>query len=322
MPETSPFRSHLDGTRVLVTGGAGFVGSYLVPTLLDAGATVRVIDDLSRGRKEHLDGLGNDGRLELVVGDLREPEATQAAAEFEPEVLVHMGAIHFIPYCVAHPKETLEVNVLGFDRLLRGLRGAPLRAVVYTSSAACYGYGDEPHSERTPVNPADIHGISKWMCEEVLARFHEERQDVRCVAARLFNVFGPRETNPHVLPAIMEMYRRDEVVPIGNLWPRRDYVFGQDVADALIELSKGPAEWDVFNVGTGVGTTVVEVLETIGRITGRPVRYEQSADRVRADDGHLVSDNTKLVSRTGWRPRYDVERGLRELLESEGLRGG
>jgi UDP-glucose 4-epimerase len=119
----------------------------------------------------------------------------------------------------------------------------------------------------------------------------------------------------------METYRKGEVVPIGNLWPRRDYVFAQDVADALIALSVGPADWDVFNVGTGVGTTVVDILETVGRITGSPVRYEQVAERIRADDGHLVSDNSKILARTGWRPRYDVERGLRELLAWDGLRG-
>lgn len=322
MPETGSHDLSSDAARVLVTGGAGFVGSYLVPSLLDRGASVMVIDDLSRGRKEHLDGLGDDGRLELFVGDIRDEESALAAADFSPEIVFHIGAIHFIPYCVAHPKETLHVNVLGSDRLFRALRSSPVRSVVYTSSAAVYGYGDAPHTEQSPVRPADIHGISKWMCEEVLARFHEERPDTRCVAARLFNVYGPRETNPHVLPAIMEMYRKGERVPIGNLWPRRDYIFAQDVADALIRLSDGDPGWEVFNLGTGVGTTVVDMLTKIGELTGRPPDYMQVADRVRSDDGHLVSDNRRIRERTGWEPAYDIERGLTELLRWEGLLEG
>jgi UDP-glucose 4-epimerase len=304
----------LETARVLVTGGAGFIGSYLVPSLLERGATVLVIDDLSRGRKEHLRDLATDGRLGLHVGDVRDPGTARKAAEFEPDACFHLAAIHFIPYCVSHPQETLDVNVLGFDRILRALRDAPVRSVVYTSSAAVYGYGDVPHTERTPTRPGDIHGISKWMCEEVLKGFSEDRPDVHCSAARLFNVYGPRETNAHVIPAITRAYARDEMVRIGNLWPKRDYVFAQDVADALIAVSDGPAGWDAFNVGTGKGTSVGELLETIGDITGRSVRYEQVPELTRSDDGHLVSNNRKIVLEAGWEPRFDVEAGLREVL--------
>jgi len=311
----------LDSARVLVTGGAGFIGSYLIPSLTQVGSRVLVIDDLSRGRREHLDGL-DAGRVELHVGDIRDPETARVARAFDPDVCFHLAAIHFIPYCVAHPQETLQVNVLGFGRLLRALRLTSVRSVVYTSSAAVYGYGDVPHTERTPTRPADIHGISKWMCEEVLKGFSEDRPDVRCVAARLFNVYGPRETNPHVIPAIMEKYRRGDVVPIGNLWPKRDYIFAQDVADALIAVSDGPAGWDAFNVGTAKGTSVEDVFEMIGEITGRPVAYEQVSELTRSDDGHLVSDNRKIVTEAGWEPRFDVEAGLREVLASENLLPG
>src|SRR5689334_9142509 len=102
----------LDGSRVLVTGGAGFVGSYLVPTLLRAGATVLVIDDLSRGRSEHLEELAGNERLTVAVADIRDGETAARAAEFATEAFFHLGAIHFIPYCIAHPQETLHVNVL------------------------------------------------------------------------------------------------------------------------------------------------------------------------------------------------------------------
>src|SRR5438552_14966069 len=105
----------LDSARVLATGGAGFVGSYLIPSLMQVGARVLVFDDLSRGRREHLRGL-DDGRLELHVGDIRDPEVARIARAFDPDACFHLAAIHFIPYCVTHPQETLEVNVLGFDR--------------------------------------------------------------------------------------------------------------------------------------------------------------------------------------------------------------
>jgi UDP-glucose 4-epimerase len=305
--------------RVLVTGGAGFIGSHLVESLLEAGAEVLVVDDFSLGRREHLEPAAASARLGVIDGDIRSAADLRPVADFAPDALFHMAALHFIPYCNAHPREALDVNVLGLDAVIRALRPAPLRTLVFPSSGAIYGFGPEPWAETSPAMPDEIYGISKWMGEQVMARFHADRPEARTVVARLFNTYGPRETNPHVLPGIMKRLREGEPVELGNLWPKRDLIFVTDTAAGLVAAAAGDPGFETFNVGTGSGTTIQDVLHMIEKITGRTLEVRQVPERMRAGDGHLVADPRKLMDATGWKPQHDLEAGLRQLLDSEGL---
>ena len=305
--------------RVLVTGGAGFIGSHLVESLLDAGAEVLVVDDFSLGRREHLEPAAASARLSVIDGDIRSAADLRPVADFAPDALFHMAALHFIPYCNAHPREALDVNVLGLEAVIRALRPAPLRTLVFPSSGAIYGFGPEPWAETSPAMPDEIYGISKWMGEQVVARFHADRPETRTVVARLFNTYGPRETNPHVLPGIMKCLREGRPVELGNLWPKRDLIFVTDTAAGLVATAAGDPGFETFNVGTGSGTTIQDVLHMIEKITGRTLEVRQVPERMRAGDGHLVADPRKLMDATGWKPQHDLEAGLRQLLDSEGL---
>src|ERR1700729_2253853 len=189
--------------RVLVTGGAGFIGSHLGNLLVGSGARGLVADDFRLGRREHLERATSTGQAILLEADIRSAEDLRPVADFEPDTVFHLAALHFIPYCNAHPQEALDVNVLGLESVIRAVRSAPLTSFVFPSSAAIYGFGDERWPESAPPKPDEIYGISKWMGEQIMARFHADRPDVRTAVARLFNTYGPRETNPHVLPAIV-----------------------------------------------------------------------------------------------------------------------
>jgi len=304
----------------VVTGGAGFIGSHLVPALLRRGVSVLVIDNFAVGRKEHVSDWSNQGHCEVVAADIRRAEDLEVVRRFEPDVVFHLAALHFIPYCKAHPQETLDVNVLGTDMLLRLLRNLPLHALVFASSAAVYGFSDEPLSEESPIRPVDVYGLSKHRGEELVQRFSQESPNLRVVTGRFFNVYGPRETNPHVLPHVMELMKAGEQrIQLGNLWPKRDLVFVKDAAEALVLLASGPAGSHVLNVGTGIGTTVEEVIANIRAISSLPLVIDQIPERMREDDGHLVSDSSKIVAAAGWRPRYELKEGLAELLQWEGL---
>jgi UDP-glucose 4-epimerase len=305
--------------RVLVTGGAGFIGSHLVEALLDGGADVLVVDDFRLGKREHLEKRGPDGHLTVLDGDIRSAADLRPIADFAPDTVFHMAALHYIPYCNAHPQEALDVNVLGLDTVIRAVRSAPLRAFVFPSSGAIYGFRDAPWPETAPARPDEIYGISKWMGEQVMDRFHADRPGLRTVVARLFNTYGPRETNPHVLPEVMKALGAGKPIELGNLWPQRDLIFVTDTAAGLVAAAQGEPGLEVFNVGTGTGTTIEDVMETIGDITGRPVDVRQVPERMRDGDGHLVSDPQKLMQATGWKPQYDLEAGLRKLLVAEGL---
>jgi UDP-glucose 4-epimerase len=304
--------------RVLVTGGAGFIGSHLVDSLLDSGQEVLVVDNFSLGRREHLDRARASGRLTVVDGDIRSKEDLRPVADFAPDTVFHMAALHFIPYCNAHPAEALEVNLLGLDTVIRSVRGAPVKTFVFPSSGAIYGFGDRPWPESAPPRPDEVYGISKWMGEQVMARFHDDRPDVRTVIARLFNTYGPRETNPHVLPDIMKRLHQGMLIELGNLWPKRDLIYVTDTVAGLVATAAGSAGLEVFNVGTGSGTAIQDVLRSIGAIRGEPLKVEQVPDRMRDGDGHLIADPGKLMA-TGWKPEYDLDAGLSRLLEWEGL---
>ena len=305
--------------RVLVTGGAGFIGSHVVESLLDSGADVLVVDDFRLGRRAHLGKGGAAGRLTVIEGDIRSAEDLRPVADFAPDTVFHMAALHFIPYCNAHPQEALDVNILGLDTVIRAVRTAPLRAFVFPSSGAIYGFGDQPWPETAPARPDEIYGISKWMGEQIMGRFHADRPGLRTVVARLFNTYGLRETNPHVLPEVMKALGAGKPIELGNLWPLRDLIYVTDTAGALVAAAQGDPGLEVFNVGTGTGTTIEDVMETIGEITGHPVDVRQVPERMRDGDGHLVSNPQKLMQATGWKPQYDLEAGLRQLLAAEGL---
>ena len=304
--------------RVLVTGGAGFIGSHLVDLVVDSGASVMVVDDCRLGRHEYLEQVMSTGRVSLLEADIRSAEDLQPVADFEPDTVFHMAALHFIPYCNAHPQEALDVNVLGLESVIRAIRSAPLTAFVFPSSGAIYGFGDERWAENAQPKPDEIYGISKWMGEQIVARFHADRPDVRTVVARLFNTYGPRETNPHVLPAIVAAMRAGQPIELGNLWPQRDLIFVTDTAKAIVATASGHG-FDVFNVGTGTGTTIGDVLAIIESLRGEPLAVREDPGRRRPGDGHLIADPGKLMRATGWKPEYDLKAGLRELLAFEGL---
>jgi UDP-glucose 4-epimerase len=306
--------------RVLVTGGAGFIGSHVVEAALEEGASsVLVLDNFDLGRHEHLEQARSSGRVTVIEGDIRSAEDLRPVADFAPDTVFHMAALHFIPYCNAHPQEALDVNVLGLDTVIRALRGTPLKTFVFPSSGATYGFGDDPWPETTPSKPDEIYGISKWMDERVMERLHADRPEVRAVIARLFNTYGPRETNPHVLPEIMKRLREGKPIELGNLWPKRDLIFVTDTAAGLVASASGDPGLEVFNIGTGTGTAIQDVLQVIEEITGKQLDVRQVPERMREGDGHLISNPEKLMQASGWKPVCDLETGLRRLLESEGL---
>ena len=184
--------------RILVTGGAGFVGAPLSRTLRERGYGVLIYDNFFNGRRESVEGL------DVVEGDIRERDLLRKTLEeWRPDMVCHLAAIHFIPYCNAHPVETIDVNTRGTATLFDLLKDGKTERVISISTAAVYTPSDTPHSEEAPLNPIDIYGISKLHTEQLLALY--QRQTGRtAINVRLFNIYGPGETNPHVIPDILK----------------------------------------------------------------------------------------------------------------------
>ncbi|MGH7895271.1 MAG: NAD-dependent epimerase/dehydratase family protein [Candidatus Binatia bacterium] len=303
----------------MVLGGAGFVGHHLVPRLLDDGRDVVVIDNLSRGSIERFGPHLGDPRLHVVRGDVTDAVLLRTiVADVRPSVVFHLAAIHFIPHCVAHPSEALVVNVVGTQLVLDALAVVPEARLVFASTADVYAPSDRPHREDDPIATTNVYGATKRFCEELFAFERRTNPARRIVTARLFNVFGPGETNPHVLPDIMDALRRGGALRLGNLEPRRDYVHARDVADALVRLAAYEGPETVFNVGTGIGTSVRGLVDSLCEVLDRPLRVEQDPARVRPIERmHLVADNGLARRELGWTPRVALREGLRDLALRE-----
>jgi UDP-glucose 4-epimerase len=303
-------------SRVVVTGGRGFVGVHVVEQLRDRGMQVLVIDNLSTGHRD----VEADPSVSFVQADFDSDEALGAIASFSPEAVVHLAALHYLPYCRTHPEETLRINATGTDRLLAGVdRLESLRRLVLASSAAVYGFSDEALTEDSALQPVDVYGESKILAERSVEEFVARRSETSAVMLRFFNVFGPRETTPHLIPGLVRQIARGEPVEVGNPWPRRDYVHVRDVAGA-VGLSIDAAvdrPSTALNVATGRGTSVKEVIEILMELSGNTDAWNQDPDRVRDVDGDLVGDGSLARLMLGWEPAWTVERGLADLLKKE-----
>jgi UDP-glucose 4-epimerase len=312
MPEAAMRRP----LTVFVTGAAGFIGSTLSRRLLAAGHRVIGYDNLSRGRRDYLPRT-----VELVEGDIRDGQRLHGAVtDVMPDSVVHLAAMHFIPDCVARPQETLDVNVEGTRIVLESCRRSSIRSFVFASTGAVYAPTDGPCLEdATPLRPLETYGESKLAAERLVAAFHRDT-GTPAGMLRLFNTIGRRETNPHVIPHILESLRTSDAVPLGNTEPRRDYIDVRDVAEAMLAVAEGVRGFHVLNVGTGVAHSVNDVVTLLGRILGRPIVTVQEPSRARTTDRMLlVADIRRIQSLTAWAPRIDLEETLRDLVQAYGL---
>lgn len=311
MPLTTP-EWPVESRRVLVTGGDGYLGSHLVARLVARGDDVLVVDD---GRAGAVPDPG-ESRVTRLRADFREAGALATVRAFDPSVVFHLAAMHFVPDCERDPVACLRTNVLGTEALLATLRHTGVKVVVFTSSAVVYGFSDEACPEGHPMSPRHVYAYSKFLGEGLLAGFHRDNPHVRAVAARLFNLVGPGDTSPHVLPEIVRAITDGAPLRLGNLWPRRDYVHVDDVAAALVCLCSGEPGALAVNVGTGIGRSVIDLVQAVTGVVGREADVESDPARRRETDGHLVADIGLITRSTAWRPAWSLEATVRQLWEA------
>lgn len=304
-------------TVALITGGAGFVGSHLVRNLLGEGQLVVVYDDLSSGSISKLPL--DHPNLTFVQGDILDQQHLRRVfTDFRPQSIWHLAALHFIPYCNAHPDETIGVNILGTQCVLECCAEFQVDELIYTSTAGVYPITGESFSEDEPTEPHAVYGITKRAGEMLVTHF-QKTTGIRCIIARLFNVYGPGETNPHVIPEILDQVREGGTIRLGNTSPKRDFVHVEDVVGALWSLRQARSTVSgIYNVGTGTEHSVAEIVELIGRIVQKPLQVETVPERVRRVDRlHLRANISKIKRDTGWEPALDLHAGLNQLIWEE-----
>ena len=302
---------------VFVTGAAGFIGSALSARLHADGDRIVAVDDLSRGTRTLL-----PADVAFIEGDIRDGAALRAAIVAEqPDTVIHLAAMHFIPDCLARPGDTMAVNVEGTRRLLDSCRDSDVRHVIFASTAAVYAPVDHACVEdETPLAPLEVYGESKLAGEHLVRAFYEST-GTSCSILRLFNAIGRNETNPHVVPHVFQSLQSSDVVRLGNTAPQRDYIDTRDIADAIRAVMQTAEGLRVLNVGTGTAHAVDDIIERLRLILGREIIVQQDPGRLRATDRmRLLADTARIQRAAAWAPRFSLDDTLRDLAVAYGLR--
>jgi UDP-glucose 4-epimerase len=307
--------------RVLVTGGAGFIGSNLVRALLERGDAVRVLDNFSTGNRRNLEEIA-DG-VEVVEGELRSYERVHAAVR-GVELVFHQGALPSVPRSVHDPLTTSAVNVEGTLNVLLAARDEGVRRVVFASSSSVYGNaGPLPRVESASPDPISPYAVSKLAAERYCVGFHAV-YGLETVALRYFNVFGPRQdpTSQYaaVVPRFIAAVAEGRAVPVhGDGEQSRDFTYVANVVDANLLAAASPhAVGRVVNVATGTPTTVNGLADAIGALMGRTVEKGYLPDRA-GDVRDSWADVGEAGRLLGFEPQVGLGEGLR--LTVEALRG-
>ncbi len=304
--------------RVLVTGGAGFIGSNLVRALLDRGDNVRVLDNFSTGNRRNLNGLEDD--VEVIEGELRSYERVHNAVR-GVELVFHQGALPSVPRSVQDPLTTSAVTIEGTLNVLLAARDEDVRRVVFASSSSVYGNtGTLPRTETQQPDPISPYAVAKLAAERYCVSFHRV-YGLETVALRYFNVFGPRQdpTSQYaaVVPRFIAAVDDGQPVPIyGDGTQSRDFTYVENVVQAnLLAADRDGAGGTVLNIATGRQATVNELAEAIGSVLGKPVEKEYLPTRT-GDVTDSWADVGEARTVLGYEAAVELEDGLRRTAEA------
>jgi len=311
--------------KVLVTGGAGYIGSAVVVRLVDEGHRVVIFDDLSQGHREAV----HPGAV-LVEGDLSDRAAVDAAlAEHAPEGILHFASRTLVGESMEHPFRHLGDNVRNGLNLLESAVEHGVRRFILSSTANLFGLPDRiPIDEGAPIAPGSPYGESKYILERLL-HWMDDRFGMRYAALRYFNAAGAvspelgedHDPETHLIPIVLQVAlgQRERVVVYGDDYPTpdgtciRDYVHVSDLADAhVLALHALEGGSRTYNLGSGRGFSVREVVETARAVTGHPIPVEVGPRRP-GDPAVLVAGSDRIRTELGWAPRYP---DLRSIVES------
>lgn len=298
--------------KVLVTGGAGFIGSHVVDRLVEEGHQVVVVDDLSTGKRKNVNRAASLYKLDIQSGRLEKVFRNE-----RPNIVIHLAAQVSVRLSVENPMFDAQVNVLGTMNVLHQAARHGTRKVVFASSGGAI-YGDQelyPASESHPTNPLSAYGISK-LCGEHYLSYFQRVSGMQVVSLRYANVYGPRQ-DPEgeagvVAIFIKKMLNNEQPIINGNGRQTRDFVFVDDVAQANLAVM-GQDTQGVYNVGTGVETSINELFRVLAGLTGSPSK-EVHGPAKSGEQMRSAIDSSKLKQELGWEPEVGLAEGLEKTV--------
>ena len=308
-------------SHYLVTGGAGFVGSYLVRFLLERDESVRVLDNFSTGKRENLEEVLD--RIELVEGDLCNRSAVERAVE-GVDFVFHEGAIPSVPRSVDAPLESHAANATGTLTLLSAAKEAGVSRLVYASSSSVYGANEVlPKVESMHTEPLSPYAVAKLAAEHYCLVFHR-LYGLETVSLRYFNVFGPRQdpNSPYsgVVSRFLDSIRTGTAPTIhGDGEQTRDFTYIENVAEAnFAACHEAAASGGVFNIGYGARISINGLWAAMAKLAGSPLKAQHGPTRS-GDVPHSLADIGAAKAALGYDPKVDLDEGLRRTLGFYGL---
>ena len=296
--------------RVLVTGGAGFIGSEVVSQLIKGGARVTVLDNFSSGKRPYLPKNKN---LKIVKGDIRD-EKIVARVVKDQEAVVNIAALPFIPDSYFYPGDFFSVNTIGSVNMLwKSIKSNTTNLFIHISTSEVYGSAQTvPMNENHPTAPHSTYAVSKLAADRAAFTLHKEN-GFPVVVIRPFNSFGPRFTEPYIIPEIMnQILRGNNELTLGNVHSSRDFTYVEDTANGILRcLQEKKAIGEIINIGSGKEISIYDLAKKIAKISKKKIKIKYDESRERPYDvNRLLADNSKARKILKWKPTISVEKGL------------
>lgn len=303
--------------KYVVTGGAGFIGSALVRTLLDAGGQVAVIDNLLSGHEKNLAEVRN--RVDLHIVDIRDGAAI-APIIAGADTVFHLAAIPSVPRSIDEPRPSHEVNINGTFEVFTGAANAKVRRLVYAASSSAYGDSETlPKIETMPAKPKSPYAVQKYV-GELYASVFTSCFGLEAVALRFFNVYGPRQDPSSAYSGILSLFMKHLIARtsptiFGDGEQSRDFTYVEDVAALCLKAANAPGvAGKMFNAGNGGRYTLNQIWSMLQKMEGVEIPSKFGPPRA-GDVRHSMADTTAAKKELGHAPRFSIEDGLRKTLE-------
>ena len=314
--------NNLSGKKILVTGGSGFIGSFVVSELLKENISgVVIFDNFSRGNKEYVETQLKDPRCSLVQGDLREIDVLNRVIS-ECDYVIHLAAMWLL-HCKDFPRTAFDVNIQGTFNVLEACVSNNVERLVYSSSASVYGDAvDVPMAEDHPFNNRNFYGASKIACEAICRAFYD-RYGLNYVGLRYMNVYGPHQDQTAaytgVIPIMLNKIDANEAPIInGDGTQAYDFIYVEDVARANVLALKSSSTDEFYNVGSGVQTSIAELCDLILSLKQSDLRVQYkpySEDDARRLVQNRIGCPKKASQELGFKYTYSLREGLEKLID-------
>jgi len=301
--------------RILVTGGAGFIGSTIAAMLVSQGEDVTVLDNMALGKEYELNDVKD--KIRLVAGDIANPEDVEKAFKDVSQVY-HLASASSAPMYEPDPRKATYITVNGFLNVLEAARKHDIENIVFASSSSVYGTNPAPHSEEQKITPISFYAAAKMAKEEYAQAYHST-YGMNIAAMRFFSVYGERERHKGryanvITQFLWQMKRGEPPVIYGDGSQTRDYIYAEDVARCCILAMKKKAN-GVFNVGTGKAYSFNQIIDILNKQLGTNIKPTYIKNPISNYVTHTLADMRKTENELGFRAKYSLEEGIQRLVK-------